>query len=375
MAPMTRKRLFTLKSAVLEHEDLLDCVLGLVSVRDLEAASCVCRAWRACSVTAFRAWRNRPGLYLVGGCDGGAHPASAHARRSVVRYDDRGDEWIPVAQMLKARDHHAVVACDGALYALGGWSGSRNRASCERYLPREDRWTLMVRQRLRTARSGHGAAVSDDGRIYALAGWGGAQAGFLSSIEECATPATRADAAGEGGSPWRAPASASLHLARHCPATASIGRHVYVVGGSGTSAEEASLGAQPTASVERLDTTRIDAGWRTDLAPMLYPRYRHAMTALQGMLYSTGGQTPDGRATASVERYDPKADAWVELPPMNRARFSHAACSLGGKLYVVGGFASGEWLTAIERYDPATRRWENLSDLSSPISAPGLAVC
>ena len=96
-----------------------------------------------------------------------------------------------------------------------------------------------------------------------------------------------------------------------------------------------SLGAQPTASVERLDTTRIDAGWRTDLAPMLYPRYRHAMTALQGMLYSTGGQTPDGRATASVERYDPKADAWVELPPMNRARFSHAACSLGGKLYVL----------------------------------------
>lgn len=35
-------------------------------------------------------------------------------------------------------------------------------------------------------------------------------------------------------------------------------------------------GAQPTASIERLDTRHLDLGWQIDLAPMLMARYRHA---------------------------------------------------------------------------------------------------
>ena len=48
---------------------------------------------------------------------------------------------------------------------------------------------------------------------------------------------------------------------------------------------------------------------------------------------------------------------------------------LDGKLYVVGGFSNGQWLSSVERYDPATDQWEELSALRSEISAPGLAVC
>ena len=94
----------------------------------------------------------------------------------------------------------------------------------------------MPRHRLRTPRSGHGAAVSG-GSLFALAGWGGAHTGFLSSLE-CVTPKTTGLDCG-----WKAmPTSASLHLARHCPATAAIGHHLYVCGGSGTNASDASLG-------------------------------------------------------------------------------------------------------------------------------------
>jgi len=135
------------------------------------------------------------------------------------------------------------------------------------------------------------------------------------------------------------------------------------------------MGAQPTATVERLDTYALDDGWQRDIAPMLVPRYRHAMAVFDGHLYCTGGQTPDGRATSSVERFDPATGSWLTMPPMRRPRFSHACATHNGRLYVVGGFAGGVWLTAVERYDPMSKRWENLADLEAPVSAPGLAVC
>jgi len=246
---------------------------------------------------------------------------------------------------------------------------------------------LLPRQRLRTARSGHGAAVSD-GAIWILAGWGGSHAGFLSSIEcvhvqRSAAEAAAVAAPGVGRAPvrglapedqWKVP-PASLHLARHCPATAALGSYLYVAGGSGSHPEDASLGAQPTASVERLDSQNVHLGWDADVAPMLVPRYRHAMAVLGGQLYCAGGQTVEGHATASVERYDPRSGAWQLVTPMRRARFSHACATLGGRLYVVGGFAGGVWLTSVERYDPQTGEWESLSDLAAPVSASGLAAC
>ena len=103
--------------------------------------------------------------------------------------------------------------------------------------------------------------------------------------------------------------------------------------------------------------------------------YLLPVAVIGGILYCTGGQTPDGKATPSVERYDPASDQWQEVAPMLHPRFSHAAATLDGRLYVVGGFASGVWLAAVERYDPATDTWEAVGNLSSPVSAPGLAVC
>ena len=119
----------------------------------------------------------------------------------------------------------------------------------------------------------------------------------------------------------------------------------------------------------------ISKGWESSIAPMNLPRYRHALAAARGRVYACGGQKVDGRATASVECYDPATDAWVEVAPMGRPRFSHAVAEHDGYLYVVGGFASGKWLAAVERYDPSTDQWMELAELDSPISAPGLAVC
>ena len=299
--PTTRRRMTSLRAATIMDDDLLALTLEHVTVRHLFKTAAVCKVWRERSIQVFRAWRRAPSLYLVGGCGDGAHPACAQARQTVLRYDVRGDDWVQCADLHKTRDHHALVSCNGKLYALGGWSGARNRSSCECYCPVKDEWTLLSRQRLRIARSGHGAAVSD-GHIFAIAGWGGAHAGFLASIESIRVAEAGSSGSGSGSNsdasssgsttsctltsgfvsdsgdaspcvalPGWTTAAAPLHLARHCPATATLGHYLYVVGGSGTDPEDASQGAQPTASVERLDTRVLCAGWRQDITAMQVP--------------------------------------------------------------------------------------------------------
>ena len=72
--------------------------------------------------------------------------------------------------------------------------------------------------------------------------------------------------------------------------------------------------------------------WEAGIARMLLPRYRHALAAANGKIYACGGQKVDGRATASVEVYDPAKDEWQEVRPMNKPRFSHSVAELDGKI-------------------------------------------
>lgn len=480
---MTRARLRMLASHVIFDEDLLRLVFTHLAISDLEEAQLVCHLWQSIAHESFAAWRRKPGIYLVGGCKDGPHPAQAIASRQVRKYDVNGDSWIPCAPLRKARDHLGLIGWRGRLHALGGWSGRQNRGSCETYDPSEDQWTTS-KQRLLTPRSGLSVAMNeDDGMCFAIAGWGGAHLGFLSSVEclqaEAAPPpsprvvpssavsspascscsgaqpdcgsssscrdggasdafslpetstrqarrrghsgrvrarssssssgdtgasgtsngsgsdagctetstAHAVEEAGQAdeGAPESArslsllpmPPTASLRMARHCPAAAALGSFVYLTGGSGASLdpEAASLGAQPTASVERLNLRNIYAGWDGSVASMLSARYRHTVAVLGGKMYVCGGQKIDGRATDSVEVYDPSTDSWREVSPMHHARFSHAMTTLDGRLYVVGGFAHGVWLSSVERYDPETNAWEELSALEGEIAAPGLAVC
>ena len=331
-------------------------------MHELQTAPAVCQLWMHVAGDSFAEWRRRPGLYLVGGCCDGQHPASAKAVRRVFKYDVHGDTWIPCAALLKPRDHLGLVGWRGRLHALGGWSGSRNRASCETYEPCENRWHT-ARHRLQTPRSGLAAAVSPDGTCFALAGWGGAQQGFLSSFEclqaepppprssgtpvsvaysvyphgagsssgapvdesaadrdargaadgrarpsaarsGCCGDGFRGAGAGSGGtdisvaslSHVSVPLTAVLHMARHCPAAAALGKHIYLTGGSGTAPDaDAGVGAQPTASVERLDMEAIENGWEAGVAEMTQPRYRHAIATVGGKVYACGGQKIDVR--------------------------------------------------------------------------------
>ena len=180
----------------------------------------------------------------------------------------------------------------------------------------------------------------------------------------------------------------------HDAAAVSLGKRTLVFGGgsaSSTSAIEAVAGARPGGSMlarvsGRLPAPRSDlaaavAGGRgivlggydgTRLAhdvlatsgarhlktvgrlpiPVRYP----AVAALGGDVYSFGGETTSGKATAAIQRIDPasgRARVVGRLP----APCAHAsAVALGGDVFVLGGTIGGKASDHVVTFDPTSSR-------------------
>ena len=85
-------------------------------------------------------------------------------------YDPAADRWTVRASVPTPRDHLAVAALDGKLYAVGGRRNGnygQNLGVNEAYDPATDRW--QARAEMPTARSGIAAAVLD-GRMFVFGG-------------------------------------------------------------------------------------------------------------------------------------------------------------------------------------------------------------
>jgi N-acetylneuraminic acid mutarotase len=90
-----------------------------------------------------------------------------------------------------------------------------------------------------------------------------------------------------------------------------------------------------------------------------------AAVGRDGKIYVVGGADPDSRNTA-LEAYDPKADSWARLQPMPTKR-DDGLCAVAAKgadgrvrIYAIGGrdgSKSGNGLSTVEAYDPATGTW------------------
>ena len=103
-----------------------------------------------------------------------------------------------------------------------------------------------------------------------------------------------------------------------------------------------------------------------------------AMAEAGGYLYYAGGvRNPNANdATNRTYRYDPQTDQWSRMADMNQPRASFELVNFHGQLYAMGGFqGTSTWnrqaLDYVERYDPATNTWTNLSKL--PVARFGWA--
>ena len=269
----------------------------------------------------------------------------------------------------------------------------------QRYDPATNRWTTLAP--LPKPLSGTGAAIIN-GQLL-VAGGENTTPTVVSTVQAYDLTAPTAT--------WTT--LPSLTLARHGLAVAAIGNTLYAIGGS----------TQPghTASTTTVDALNVPAR-PTHPAEAWQPRHA-SLTAVQqvsaavlaGQIWVAGGLTKS-KATASIQKYDPRKDAWqaglslpeavdhamlvtyqnrvvliggfrsrggksvasaqvlsfddsighwVEGPPLNHARAAGAAAVVGDKIVVVGGRTGTEQLVGqTEVYDGKV--WHDGADIPVP---------
>jgi N-acetylneuraminic acid mutarotase len=148
---------------------------------------------------------------------------------------------------------------------------------------------------------------------------------------------------------WTALSPAALE--RTEVAAARIGRSLYVVGGF-----ERESGAT-SAAVERYDIARN----RWSRVRSMPVALNHATAAsYNGDLYVHGGYTDAtglSAPTGALLRYDPERNRWRRLPAAPTPRAAHALAVLGDRLYAAGGANDSGSLRSLEIYDFGRRRW------------------
>ncbi|MFN0182139.1 MAG: Kelch repeat-containing protein [Gemmatimonadales bacterium] len=119
------------------------------------------------------------------------------------------------------------------------------------------------------------------------------------------------------------------------------------------------------------------AAWQT-AAPLPSARGHAAGVVVDGRLYVLGGverHDPVQIDVAMVDRYDPATDRWEAVAPLPRPR-SHTEPGTfvhRGRIWVVGGRsrpAYRQQLADVTVYDPATGRWRAEAPLPEPRMAP-----
>ena len=105
--------------------------------------------------------------------------------------------------------------------------------------------------------------------------------------------------------------------------------------------------------------------------------YFGAAAADDGKIYVMGGWTVGDIMVATVEVYDPIADACATATSMPTAREGLGAVfSSNGKIYAIGGSpdGGGTSLNTVEEYNPATDSWTTRTSMPTARTYPGVAL-
>ncbi|UJR14598.1 hypothetical protein I4U23_001593 [Adineta vaga] len=165
---------------------------------------------------------------------------------------------------------------------------------------------------------------------------------------------------------------ADMQVPRSGVGVVSLFMRVYVIGGRHNTKNE----NKDCQDVERYDPF-MDK-WST-LTPMLYPRNRLGIGAIDHSIYAVGGSSGQ-QIHRSVERYTigPDGDSWVEVASMNVGRIGLAVCTLNRLVYAIGGFDGHRRLADVESYNPDDNVWKREQPLlcgRSGAAAAALAEC
>ena len=244
-------------------------------------------------------------------------------------------EWREGPKMNEKRHGHAVVVCNGWVFAIGGYNGKWNLNTIEYIrvadlleIPMESKrkhWTTSD-ARLSSPIFGVAAAVARNRYIVVAGGYNDA-GDYLSTVGII-------DSTAESGAVVKP--GPSLNEARLCNGLAVTGNRLYVVGGyrSGDKLDSVEY-LEFVSNKSSSDVTF--SSWTVDQNLFLVePRGYNAALSLGSNLVVAGGYT--GSAwLKSIEVLDTKNNVVWSLPDMTKQRnvFSMVATSIG--IVLIGG--------------------------------------
>ncbi|KAL3872336.1 hypothetical protein ACJMK2_040267 [Sinanodonta woodiana] len=107
---------------------------------------------------------------------------------------------------------------------------------------------------------------------------------------------------------------------------------------------------------------------RTDYWRAIKDIAHFGVVVLDNKLYIIGGyDTVKCKHLKRLLRYDPRERLWTELSPMPKSKAKFGCSALDGKIYVCGGERSdGRASSSVEMFDPESNEWRSAGTLPAP---------
>uniref|UniRef100_A0A1I8FH93 BTB domain-containing protein n=1 Tax=Macrostomum lignano TaxID=282301 RepID=A0A1I8FH93_9PLAT len=138
---------------------------------------------------------------------------------------------------------------------------------------------------------------------------------------------------------------------------------LYAVGGSD--------GQQPLQTVERYDPR---ANRWMQVASMTTPRKHLGVAVFNNCIYSVGGRD-DTTELSSAECFDPKMNCWRPVVAMTSRRSGVGLAVVNNQLMAIGGFDGSTYLKTVEIFDADCNCWKSFGSMNSRRLAAVLASC
>ncbi|MCA8960332.1 MAG: hypothetical protein KDC38_07455 [Planctomycetes bacterium] len=268
-------------------------------------------------------------LFVLGGNQSGT------ATRDLLEYDFDTEAWIPRAPMSTPKSFFGSAVVGGAIHAIGG-------GVIERYDAGDDRWTTVYSGTELPSSHFTAAAVAD--QIFILGG-------FPTELGAMRVFDTSTGALRRGISP------PDHRPGDHFRFMAALCGELHVVGGY---LEEATGGTTAHWSFDGEKWTERCP------APVATAAKFAAWTVVDDRLVIFEQVQGFGIHHA----YDPRLDAWTELPAVEMLRALPATVAIDGSLFVIGGFPTESAATVL-RYDLERRHWDAIANRPATLRGIG----
>ncbi|XP_022242439.1 influenza virus NS1A-binding protein-like [Limulus polyphemus] len=94
---------------------------------------------------------------------------------------------------------------------------------------------------------------------------------------------------------------------------------------------------------------------------------------LDGKIFVIGGWNGQ-RGLTHCEVYDPKSRSWTNIADLSVGRYQAGVGVMNGEVYAVGGCDSWNCIGSVEKYDPYTNTWSTVSSMHKARRGCGVAV-